>query len=583
MKNDFQQKNRNRTLFMAGLFIVWFGILALRLVQLQVLDHAKLKNEVESQHQNIVTISPKRGTIFDRQGSILAASLPCFSLYYSPPENIPADRHYARIRKLSRPLNLSSRELRRIRASIEKKATFIYIKRKMLPPMEEKIRDRLEEGMHLLEESRRSYPRGTLAAHLLGRVNIDGKGQSGVELSYDPLLQGRSGKNLTLRDARRRKYRFDIVEDPVPGEDLYLTIDETIQYLAAHELRATVKEFEADWGTIIVSRPDTGEILALANSPEPNPNRPEQEWRRIDWNNAVRNNIDPGSTFKIITAAAALENGSAGLEDVYDVHLGLRRFGARAIRDHHRYESLDFPGVIIHSSNVGTTLIADQVGPQRLYEMIQAFGLGRRTGIDLPAEERGLLNPLDDWTKYSHNYISVGYEINVTAAQMLQVVNTVANHGVAAPLHVVRPTPELLALSGGSSPQPRRVISEATAATLDNILKRVVTEGTGRPARIPGYIVAGKTGTAQKMDPKTGGYSSKEHMSSFAGYISAGPFMVSIIVVLDNPKGKYYGGDVAAPVFQRVGSRILQILGIPAEPEIEPRLLTADLKGVEGR
>jgi len=581
MKADFQKKIRGRTLFMAGLFTLWFAFLALRLIQLQVIDHPRLKNEVESQNQNIVKVSPKRGTIFDRGGNILTASLSCRSLYYSPPDNISPDRGYAGIRKLAKILKLSHRDLRRIRSSLEKEASFIWIKRKMPAGMERKVRERLGDGMHLLEESRRSYPRGRLAAHILGRVNIDGEGQSGVELSYNRLLEGRSGKNLTLRDARRRKYRFDVLETPVPGKDLYLTIDETIQYVAARELGLAVEKYDADWGTVMVSRPDTGEILALANCPEPDPGQPDKNWRRLDWNNAVRNIVDPGSTFKIVTAAAALENGCAGLTDIYDVHLGYRPLGARRIRDHHRYESLDFPGVIIHSSNVGATMIADQVGPRKLYEMIRAFGLGRRTGIDLPAEEPGLLNPLDDWTKYSHNYISVGYEINITSAQMLQVINTVANRGWAAPLHIVRSSSTLHALTGGSPSPPRKVISESTAAMLHGILQRVVSEGTGRPAAIPGYSVAGKTGTSQKRDAETGVYSSRAHLASFVGYAPADHPVVSIIVVIDAPKGKYYGGDVAAPVFREVGARVLRYLGIPPDPPTSPMLLTADLKGEE--
>jgi cell division protein FtsI (penicillin-binding protein 3) len=343
-------------------------------------------------------------------------------------------------------------------------------------------------------------------------------------------------------------------------------------------------EFQAEWGIVIVSRPSTGEILALANSPEPNPADPGSNWRRIDWNYAIRQNFDPGSTFKIITAAAALECGGAGLNDIYDVHLGYRSFGSSSIGDHHRYESLDFRGVIIHSSNVGATMIADQVGPRRLYDTIRAFGLGRRTGIDLPAEEDGLLNPLENWTKYSHNYISVGYEINVTAAQMLQVINIVANGGISVPLRVVLPTREVTALSEEQPAPPRRVISETTARRLNGILIDAVKEGTGRPARVPGYTAAGKTGTAQRIDPDSGSYSSRAHLSSFTGYVPAERPELSIIVVIDRPKGKYYGGEVAAPVFAAVAARTLRYLKIPENTTgLGATLMTADLEKRERR
>jgi len=573
MKNGFEKRVRSRTVFLTILFLIWFAGIAFRLIQLQVLRHDQLKETVTRQSQDIVTVLPKRGTIFDKQGRIMATSLPSGSLFYSARSEIPVERQFAEILRLRRILNLTPGTLRRIKERIAKNASFIWIERQLTREQEDRVRRLDIKGLAFAEESRRTYPNKTLVSHVLGRVNVDGEGQSGVEKSYNTLLEGRKGESLNLRDARRRKYRLEILKSPQPGKDIHLTIDETIQYIAARALHRAIHEHRARWGTVLVSHPGSGEILAMVNYPEADLTDSQTPAESIDRNKAVHETFEPGSTFKIITAAAALESGSIDPAVRYDVHLGYRAFGRNAIRDHHRYDSLDFREVIIHSSNVGATLIADQLGQRRLHDMIAAFRVGQRTGIDLPAEERGLFRPVEDWTRYSHNYLAIGYEIGVTSIQMLQVVNTVANRGIAVPLRIVKRTPEVEMLDNGDDRAPRRVISESTAGFLHDILVSTVTSGTGRQADIPGFISAGKTGTARKLDPSSGGYTSKAHRASFVGYVPAERPVLSMMIVIDSPQGRYYGGDVAAPIFQEIGAEVLQHLGVPPQPEI-PRART---------
>jgi cell division protein FtsI/penicillin-binding protein 2 len=563
MSSPYQKKVNKRAIMLTFFLVLWACGLILRLIQLQIIEHSTLKAQVAEQNHIEVKVFPERGTIFDRKGTLLARSLPRKSVFYTPFEEEPYRVQCQIIDKLKGVLDLSDRGISVIKNRIKENAPFIWIKRKIHPDEEEKVKNMHLSRIHLLEENKRFYPQGKLAAHLLGRVDIDDIGASGVEREYNSILEGKIGKRLMLRDAKRRDYRMETVEEPESGRDLILTIDETIQYIAEKELERAVQESEANWGTVIIGEPSTGEILAMANYPTWNLNNLPPVPTLLDRNFAIHRLFDPGSTFKIITASAALETKSVNLDETFDCSKGAIFVAGKAIKDHHRFETLSFPEVIVHSSNVGTVQIGQLTGEEAIYRTIKAFGFGQRTGIDLPAEEKGIFRTLDKWTKISVSSLSIGYEISVTPIQMLQAINTIANKGVVIPPRVVK---KILISEDEAKEKPirsKRVISEETVLTLISILEDVVREGTGKAAQINGYRVAGKTGTAQKYDHSKGGYSSTFHMASFVGFTPVEKPALSIVVVIDEPKGPYYGGQVAAPVFRGIASQVLRYLRIP--------------------
>ena len=563
----YQKRARMRIIILGFFFMIWLVGLTIRLLQLQVFEHPRLKTEVLEQNQNRNTIHPKRGTIYDCTGNILARSLPIQSIFFSPFKGEPPRLQFEKIKKLRKILNLSENELKNIYKRIERNASFIWIKRKVDPGKEEKVRRLSLSGIYFLEENKRFYPHGKLAAHLLGRVNIDDIGASGIEYKYNSVLEGKKGEHLILRDAKKREYRFEILKEPEAGKDLILTIDETIQYYAEKELKKAMLKTGASWGTVIISQPSTGEILAMANYPTGDLNNPPPMPLSLDRNKAIHHNFEPGSTFKIITASAALEARKVNLNDSFDCSKGFIRVAGKTIRDHELFGVLSFPEVIIHSSNVGTIQFGQLIGEEIFFKTIRAFGFGQKTGIDLPAEEKGIFRPLDNWTNISVSSLSIGYEISVTATQMLQAINAIANKGFIISPKVVK---KILNSPDVATEKPyrrRRIISERTALVLTSILQKVVQRGTGTTARIRGYKVAGKTGTTQKFDPSIGGYSSAVHTSSFAGFVPADNPVLSMIVVIDEPKGPYSGGEVAAPVFREIASLVLRQLRIPKQEE----------------
>lgn len=583
MKSPREKKINNRTFILLLFLFLWMGVIVLRLVELQVINHAKFKAEVLSQNHDVEAILPQRGTIFDRSGEILARSLPKPSIFYYPPKDESLQSHREKISKLKRILGLSSKNLNFIYSRIKDGKSFIWIKRKVEPEVAARVKELDLSGIHFDEENKRFYPMGQRAAQLIGRVNIDDRGQSGTEYKYNTVLAGEEGKRLILKDAKHREYRFEILQDPEPGKDLILTIDETIQYIAEKELASALRETQALWGTVILSHPSTGEILAMASYPTFDLNSPPPEISKVERNRAIHHTFDPGSTFKIVTASAALENKSVRLHDVFDCSPGKIRVPGKTIWDHKKMGILTFPDVIIHSSNVGTVQVGERIGKENLHTMIKAYGFGEKTGIDLPAEERGIFRPIEDWTDISVYSLSIGYEISITAVQMLQAISTVANKGIVTPPRIVK---KILTSSGEELDTPvrfRRVISEGTAQTLVQILQNVVQRGTGTKARVDGYSVAGKTGTAQKFDPAIGRYTNKKHTSSFVGFVPVENPVLAIVVVIDEPKGEFYGGDVAAPVFQAIASQALRYLQVPKDMALTKPIMTASARSAVQR
>ena len=580
MKNSRQKRVKKRTSFLVVFSLLWLGVLVLRLIQLQVINSYQYRNLVLEHTQNIIDVIPKRGTIFDRNRTILARSMPSPSIFFQPSLGETTSSQLDKIQKISGICGLTQEELKNIQSKIEQNKSFIWIKRKIDPEIAEEILSLRLNGIFIDEENKRFYPQGKLASHVIGRVDIDDSGQSGVELKYNSVLLGDKGRRLTLKDAHRRDYQHEIIEQPIPGKDLILTIDETIQYIAEKELVKAITMHSADWGTVIVSHPGTGEILALANYPDFDLNDPPSSselWSKI---RAIQHLFDPGSTFKIVTASAALESGRVGFSDVFDCSQPISLAG-KIFKDHEDFEKLAFPDVFIYSSNIGTIQIGQKVGEQNLYNMIQTYGYGQKTGIDLPAEEKGLLNPVKKWTSRSLPSLSIGYEISVTAIQMLQAINVLANRGVATTPMIVK---NIVLDREKNQKQPseyRRIISEDIADRLVDIINQVTDVGTGTNAQIEGYTTAGKTGTAQKYDPEIGGYSNYKHTASFVGFAPVEAPAFSIVVVIDNPKGLFYGGHVAAPVFREIGRQIFQYLRIPPKPVPSKQIYTAENRSVQ--
>lgn len=575
--SPFSLAHRKKVKFIMVGVLLWFVVISLRLLELQVLEHKKLKAEVVEQSQDLITVLPTRGTIFDRNGKILARSLPAASVFFSPVKGESLDRQIRNLYQIQNLLELKDSELRKIISSIEKRKRFTWIKRKIPLEVAEKIRSLKLTGIYLLQEDRRFYPQGSLAAHVLGGVNIDDYGLAGVEYYYNYLLRGEEGQQLIMKDARKREFFIETIKETKPGQDIYLSLDSTIQYIAEKELQRAVEKHQANWGCLIISVPWTGEILAMANYPSYDPNNfPPPE--KVMVNRAIQHTYEPGSTVKIVTAAAARELAGINWNSYYDCSQGYLVFGGTMVRDHARMGVLSFPEVFIQSSNVGAIKIADRAGAKNIYQMFRAFRFGEKTGIDLPGEEAGIFHPLEKWRKSSLR-VAIGYELAVTPLQILRTMNVFASGGYLvqprvrlegpAPLSAIKP----VSLEATAGRQP--ILRPETVREIVNlILRQVVETGTGREAGLPGYLLAGKTGTAQKYDQELRAYSSSRHVASFAGFVPVDHPLISMIVVIDEPHGKYhYGGQVAAPVFREVARKVLLYLNQWPEKVTDPMIL----------
>jgi cell division protein FtsI/penicillin-binding protein 2 len=585
MKRAEKDRTRTRTLILGFACLLWFTLLILRLVQIQVLEHGRHKQVVEKQNQLIVNILPERGGIFDRSGTILATNIPARNIAYQP-EDINAETRAAfqarmnRLRSLlPRPYAPTRQDDRRVWDRVRTGYTYSYIVRQVPQKQAEKVAAARIPGIVLERTHRREYPQDTLFGRLVGWTNVDGKGQSGVELSYDRILGGQAGQQLDLRDAHQRKFQAMVLKKPVPGKDVYLTVDETIQHIALRSLRKMVNNTGAAAGLVVISNPSNGEILAMAEVPGYNPNLSHTANTSVGQSDhllAIRSNLEHGSTMKIATFAAAIEYNLPVQKQTFDCREGKRLFGRRYITDHKKLGILPFPDVFIHSSNVGTTMIADGLAHSEQYRMLETLGFGRPTGIDLPAEEKGIFPTFDAWDieKYKYAYVSIGYGISSTPLQVLQMTNIVANRGIVIPFRVVRDIPQAPQAKPAAAAPYKRALSQSTADELSRLMQDVVEKGTGVLAAVPGFSAAGKTGTARKLID--GSYSRQHHIGSFVGFAPAEDPRLSMIVVIDDPQGVYYGGDVAAPVFRDIAVQVLRRLRVPKSAVPSRTLLTAD-------
>ncbi|MGD1023927.1 MAG: penicillin-binding protein [Candidatus Sulfotelmatobacter sp.] len=576
MSTNSSLGKNSRLYLLGGMLLFWCVAICGRLVYLQIFRYGSFVKQAEHQQQREIPLSPKRGVIYDRAGHELAMSVLVDSAFAVPTEvkDLPT--------AVSLITRITGEDHNVVLADCRNHKTFCWVARKADDETIERIKLLNLQGIHFQKEPKRFYPARDLAAQVVGTVGMEDSGQSGIEHEFDDELRGLAGKMFISVDARRQWFS-DVEKQPEPGENLVLTIDKNIQYIAEKELDQAIHDTQAIAGTVIVENPHTGEILALANRPTFNPNLRKQITPAALTNRAVSYAYEPGSTFKLVTISAALEEKLTNPNEVFDCQMGSIVYNGMRIRDSKPHGLLPVWGVLAESSDVGSIKIALRLGEDRFYKYIRAFGFGQQTGIELPGETRGMTKPVSRWSKVSIAAISMGQEIGISAIQLAGLVSTFANDGVwVAPRIFVGPveaqgSPQTVAFHPGSS---RRVISSFTAAEMRSMMQKVVLEGTGRKAILEGYTSAGKTGTGQKVDPATGAYSKTKYIASFAGFAPLNNPQIVVTVILDSAVGLHQGGQVSAPVFRRVAQQVLEYLHTPHDLPLAPnrQLLLAQTK-----
>jgi len=565
-----QEKVHVRLLILAGVAFFWMTAVFGRLTYLQFFKHSEYMAQAMRQQRHTIDVLPKRGDIFDCNMHALAKSVLVQSAFAVPAE--VKDKGMA-ARLLSGVLHMPQDT---VREKLDAEGSFAWIKRKLTQEEEVAVRGLNLKGIYFFEENKRFYPMRDMASHVLGFVNVDEHGLGGIEHEYDGLIAGRPEKIVVMKDARQKSFDGAQAQQD-RGASVVLTIDEEIQYIAETELQATIEKFHAPAGSVIVEDPNTGAILALANWPKYNPNAPESDNEsRMD--RAISAIYEPGSTFKIVTLSAAFDQGLIRADEVFNCENGSIVVAGHRIHDHKPYGNLTVADILANSSDVGAIKIALQLGPPRFNDYIHAFGFGSPTGVDLPGESRGLVLRLEHWGSFGIGSISMGQEVGVTPLQMINAVSAIANGGLLYKPHVVeemRRDSQVLPLEGPSAPaEPRRVIKPETAAIMRQLMEGVILHGTGKAARLDGWTAAGKTGTAQKIDPNTKRYSPNKVIASFTGFAPINNPAVTILVSIDSPEGwPHEGGNVAAPAFKRIAEQVLSYLDVPRDVPLSPKLV----------
>jgi len=561
---------RGRILCIFLLLLLSLCSIAAKLFSLQIQQGDRLSERATKQYQRRLPVLSRRGTIYDRTGRELAVSLKVNSLFAQP----AAIENPARTAETLAPiLGLPARELA---ARLTTDKPFVWLQRQLEPAQAAAVSDLNLKGIGLFPESRRYYPRQESAAHVLGMVGLDDRGLEGLEHQYDDLLGGQPQSVVAQQDALGRLvFRQEEAGRPRPIFDLTLTIDEVLQYITERELQRAVERSRAKAGTAIVMDPWSGEILALANQPTYDPNAYRKAGSAARRNRAATDALEPGSIFKAILLAGALEEGVVRPGDRFFGENGAIEVGGVTIRDHEKYGWLTVQEILTHSSNVGAIKIGQKLGKSLFYHYISGFGFGSLTGLDLPGETPGLMRRPKGWSALSLSVLSLGQEISVTPVQIITAFAALANGGNLIRPHVVR---GLRSQDGSLARRVgpvviRRVISAETAQTLLTMLKGVVEEGTGKEAALEGYSVAGKTGTAQKVDPATGRYSHQKVVASFVGAVPAEAPRLVILVLIDEPETLRWGAAIAAPTFREIAREALKYLQVPPAPSREVRLV----------
>jgi cell division protein FtsI/penicillin-binding protein 2 len=560
-----------RLYILAALLSFWILAIGVRLVRLQVVKYGFFVQLAHRQQNRTIPIEPRRGNIFDRYGRPLAMSINVDSVFAVPSEVHDLETTAGLLGKV---LN---QDPQAIVARIESSRNFAYIARKVDAETSDRIRELNLRGIYFRKEPKRFYPDRELAAQVLGYVGMDDEGLGGLERIFDDDLRGIPGKELISVDARR-KWFSGVEKPPDPGQNLVLTIDQTIQYIAERELQRGMEDTKAIAGTVIVQNPRTGEILALANRPTFNPNVFNNVPQESLKNRAISDVYEPGSVFKIVTYSAAIDQHVVTPEDRIDCqHGSIDVFGMK-IHDHESLGVVTIAEALAHSSDVAAIKVGMRLGDERLYHYLREYGFGSQSGIELPGETRGLTKPVNRWSKVSIGAISMGQEVGVSPIQVISMISTIGNDGVYTPPRIVAGE---LPPDGTPKPvvfhpaQQHRVVTPMTAAQMKKMMEGVVLFGTARRAILNGYTSAGKTGTAQKVDAATGAYSKTKYVASFIGFSPVNAPAVTIAVILDSPIGLHQGGQVSAPVFKRIAEQVLEYMHVPHDADVKRQTLVA--------
>jgi cell division protein FtsI (penicillin-binding protein 3) len=559
---DINKGERNRGFLLFLFFCFWVLFVAASLVKIQVLDYGENVARVQSQSNRMFTLHSKRGAIYDSSGEILAISIKTKSAFLSNKNKAESRQLFKRV--LRNKIRLTAQERKNILRRIEGEDKFIWIKRKLTEGEYRKLAkikstSRGSSSLDFIEEYKRIYPQQATASHILGGVGIDEQGLAGIEYSLESLIRGKDCKVKVEQDARRKVFSLQYLEEPGDGRDVHLTIDSPVQFFVEKELEDTVKKYHAKSGTVIVMDSRDGAILAMANYPDYNPADIKRVPSALLKNKAISFLYHPGSTFKIVLASTALERNICSPQQKFNCYNGVYEVRNLKIFDDHGHDRLSFEDIIIYSSNIGAARIGEKLGRNRLYKGIDKFSFGSRTDIRLPGEERGIFNPLSGWTGVSVAFLSHGYEIAVTPLQMLRAFNALANNGYLIQPYIVKKIDGVIL----KRPEPQKILSPGTVHRMVAIMTQVVEKGTGKSARIEGMSIAAKTGTTKRISrKKITGAGNDKYVSSFGGFFPANNPRVTMFVVVNEPRGQYYGGHVAAPLFKSIAEKLMIYLEI---------------------
>jgi cell division protein FtsI (penicillin-binding protein 3) len=587
---------RGRFWLICLFFFLWAIAIGARLFWLQIVRHPEFVERAAKQQLRTFEVAPRRGVLYDRDGHELAATVLVDSFYAVPSE---MDDKQAAARILSSVTHVDPEDDRTTEKAIAERLAvgknFAWVARRVTPEVAERVRTLNIKGIYSQKEFERFYPDNEIAAQVLGYVGVDDNGLGGLEEKFDNQLHGAPGEMYTAMDARR-KVLGSTEKEPEPGRNLVLTIDSNIQFMAERALDHAMQRTQALNGTVVVQDLHTGQILALAIRPTFDPNQFRHTTPTLLRDHAVSDVYEPGSTFKLVTYATALDQHVTTPDDMIDCQGGQITIFGRTIHD----DKGDHFGVIPvhealeHSSDVAAVKLAMKVGADQFYNYIRAFGFGSRSGVELPGETRGLLRPVKRWQPSSIGSVAIGQEIAVTPVQLVTMVSSIANGGMYLPPHILMPdapastdpnqtaaAPQVVAhpfkageeLPGTLPAGAHRVIATMTAAQMRKMMEGVVLFGTGKAAQLNGYSSGGKTGTAQKIDPATHTYSKTKHVASFAGFAPVNDPVIAVAVVMDEPHGDYYGAAVSAPVFAEVAQQVLEYLGVPHDVDLRPAKL----------
>lgn len=555
----FSEK-RERILFLLFVFVFIFLLLIYRLYNIQVLSGSVLHELARKEHVTSYVIDGKRGVIYDRNLKRLAVNVESKSLF-AIPYKIEEPGETARL--LSSRIGLPYQEIEK---QLIKERYFVWIARKLSQQNYEELRSLELDGIDFVTENKRYYPKESLAAHIIGFVGIDNQGLEGLELFFDNELKSQPGLVVMERDASGAKIPLSIerMQPSKNGLSIALTIDEVVQYITEEALNKAFLEYRPKSAVAIVVIPKTGEILSIAVKPSFNINKYQETSEDSRRNRAITDNFEPGSTFKVFTIATALENGYTRLSDHFNCK-GWINYQGTVIRDIDPHGYQDLTDIVKNSCNVGVIEVGTRIDKNIFAESIRNFGFGEKTEIELLGESPGLFRPVSQWSKISNASLSIGQEISVTPLQLIMGIAALANDGVLMKPQIVSRVldEEDNVIKQYSPTAMRQVISSNTARTMSRIMQEVVDNGTGTRAKLKHYSAAGKTGTSQKFDFNLGRYSNEKFTSWFAGFAPADNAEIAIVVMLDEPKGSYYGGTVAAPVFQEIASKVLPYLSVP--------------------